>query len=89
MKEASNIVWPEVEEGHFTAMVVVEEGQGFPRLCKRSHTTRQMDRTSVTAHSAEDFPKDEGSVVVFDSRIARQDPAVMPGKGATAMLMLY
>jgi hypothetical protein len=64
-----------------------KEGQGQPVVFKGSQAA--SERNSLNAHTMVAIPQDEGDITVFDSRIARMDPAVAAGKGATVILMLY
>ena len=68
-------------------LVPISEGEGFPLICEGSHTT--SDIPSVTTQSPRPIPQKEGSVVLFDAKIARQDPEVTAVMGGSAILMLY
>ena len=68
-------------------IIVIREGAGFPLLCEGSH---KSDKDSVGSVSTEPTAEiwQEGSVVVFDANIARQDPAV-ESTGGSGIILLY
>lgn len=65
---------------------MVKKGSGFPLLCEGTHLTEGAGISPVT--SIMEIPQEEGSVVVFDASIARQDPAVK-FSGGSCILLAY
>ncbi|KAI9923415.1 hypothetical protein ASPWEDRAFT_177869 [Aspergillus wentii DTO 134E9] len=84
--ERSNIYKPNVRAGKYTVLIVVKMGPGFPLLCEGTHLTEGAGISPVT--SIMDIPQEEGSVVIFDASIARQDPMVK-GPGGSCILLAY
>jgi hypothetical protein len=84
--ERSNIYKPSVSPGKYTVLIVIKAGSGFPLLCEGTHVTEGARVSPVT--SIMEIPQEEGSVVVFDASIARQDPAVK-SSGGSCILLAY
>jgi hypothetical protein len=84
--EKSPILRPKTEKGRYTALVVIKKGQGFPYIYEGSHHTDDEEIALCIEDSTKFIPQKEGTLVVFDSKILRQDPTVEPNKSGYAML---
>jgi hypothetical protein len=90
MEEKGPIERPKHRKSKFTVMHVIRPGDGLPRLIKASHTADEAQISSFTEDDLmEPIPQKEGTVVVFDSRMLRQDPVVRPDKGGDYLLTRF
>ena len=67
-------------------VIVIRDGPGLPLICKGSHKSNERDLSICDPPST--IPPGEGSVVVFDSNIVRQDPPVIVASWI-GILLLY
>jgi hypothetical protein len=86
--EKSPILRPKTKKGRYTALIVIKKGQGFPHIHEGSHNTDDEEIALCIEHSTTFIPQ-EGTLVVFDSRILCQDPTVEPNKSGYAMIWRY
>jgi hypothetical protein len=63
---------------------MIKVGLGFPLLCEGTHVTEGAQVLPVI--SIIEIPQEKGSVVVFNTSIARQDPAMKSSRGSCILL---
>jgi len=80
---ASGAYRPEYGTGKYTVAIVIRDGPGLPHFCKGSHKSNELDLSTPSRISA-----GQGSVIVFDATIGREDPLVK-GVGWAGILLLY
>lgn len=83
---SSGIYRPEHGAGKHTVAIVIRDGPGFPLICKGSHKSNELAVSALGTPSMS-F-SGEGSVVVFDASIGREDPPVK-GVGGAGIFLLY
>jgi hypothetical protein len=70
----------------YTVIIPINRGLEFPRVCERSH---DPNNASVSMNLV-DILQAEGSVMIFDTGLACQNPAVKDEDiGGSGMLLLY
>jgi hypothetical protein len=74
--------------GKHIVIIIIRRGAGFPLLYKGSHALGQGNTDLTSTGSTGEIWQEEGSVVVFDADIARQDPAV-EGIGGSGIILWY
>jgi hypothetical protein len=64
--------------------IMIRDGPGLPLICKGSHKSDELNMSTLGPI----FPSSsgEGSVVVFDASIGREDPPVKGVGGAGSFL---
>jgi hypothetical protein len=65
--------------------ILIRDGPGLPLICKGSHLSSELDTSALDPSSTS---SGEGSVVVFDASIGREDPPVK-GVGGASIFLLY
>ncbi|KAI9770682.1 MAG: hypothetical protein M1839_003066 [Geoglossum umbratile] len=86
--QSSEIYRPPFGIGKHIVIIIIRPGSGFPLLCKGSHGSGQGNTDSTSTGLTGEIWQEEGSVVVFDADIARQDPAV-EGTGGSGIILWY
>jgi hypothetical protein len=66
--------------------IVIRDGPGLALICKGSHKSNELDLSVFDPPST--ISSGEGSVVVFDANIVREDPPVKVA-GWVGILLLY
>ena len=66
--------------------IVIRDGPGLPLICKGSHKSNEFDIRALDTLSTSS--SSEGSVVIFDASIGRQDTPVK-GVGGAGIFLLY
>ena len=66
--------------------IVIRDGPGLALICKGSHKSNELDLSAFDPPST--ISSGEGSVVVFDASIVREDPPVKVA-GWVGILLLY
>ncbi|KAI9770362.1 MAG: hypothetical protein M1839_003204 [Geoglossum umbratile] len=86
--QPSEIYRPPFGKGELIVIIIIRRGSGFPLLYERSYASDGGNVDSTTTISTRDIWNDEGSVVMFEADIARQEPAV-EGTGGSGILLWY
>ncbi len=66
--------------------IMIRDGPGLPLICTGSHKSNELDMSAFNPPSS--CFSGEGSVVVFDATIGREDPQVK-GTGGAGIFLLY